>query len=101
MVGLAGWGPRWGANQCLADSLLQLLVHHRLVPADVDREGLCALNRIELESDEVTVPRSRDGVKDPGGFLEHNRHAGPSLQFFLQVFYYRRNEYNQKYLMQI
>ena len=48
---VCGQGEVWGANQCLADSLLQLLVHHRLGPADVDREGLCTLNRNELESD--------------------------------------------------
>ena len=60
-------GRVWEQNQCLADSLLQLLVFHGLVDGDVDREALCALNRVELESNPVTVPRNRSGELEYGG----------------------------------
>ena len=76
-------GHVWGENQCLADSLLQLLIFHGLVDENVDRKHLCAENRRELEDDPITVPRNRWGQWDFGGYLQHDRHAEPTLRFFL------------------
>ena len=81
-----GVGRIWGENDCLADSLLQLLIFHGVVADDVDRKTACLANRVRLEAQEDLVPRDIDGCVDFGGFLQHHRHARPTVEFFLEWF---------------
>ena len=75
-----------GENDCLADSLLQLLIFHGIVADDVDRKAACLANRVRLEAQEDLVPRDVDGCLDFGGFLQHHRHARPTVEFFCERF---------------
>jgi hypothetical protein len=79
-------GQVWGENDCLADSLLQLLISSNVVPEGVDRELACKQNRWNLERQPALVPRTRSGRKDLGGMLQHHRHATATLRFFLDWF---------------
>jgi hypothetical protein len=79
-------GQVWGENDCLADSLLQLLISSNVVPEGVDRELACKQNRWNLERQPALVPRTRSGRKDLGGMLQHHRHATATLHFFLDWF---------------
>ena len=86
------------ANQCLADSLLQLLVSHGFLNdslrTDVDaRIEACAENRRRfVASDGPLQPRDRDPFTNvdaglnPRAFLQHDRHADPSVRFFIDWF---------------
>ena len=58
-----GKGEVWGQNDCLADSLLQLLVAHGVLDESISRDErreACRLNRCLLETsvDERLRPRS-------------------------------------------
>ena len=84
------------ANQCLADSLLQLLIHHGLLSSDIgegDRREACAENRrMFVASDGPLQPRDRDAFSgqdagvNPQAFLQHDVHAAPSVCFFMEWF---------------
>ncbi len=86
----AGWerrvGKVWGENDCLADSLLQLLIERGIVERDVDRELACHACRQHLENSEGLMPRALDGSACSGEMLEHYRHTAPVVKFFLQFF---------------
>ncbi len=75
----------WG-NNCLADSLLQLLIFHGIVAEGVGRKTACSVNRARLEEQEDLVPRDVHGCVDFGGYLQHDRHAQPTLEFFFELF---------------
>ena len=79
-----GVGEVWGENDCLADSLLQLLIFHGVVAEGVVRKTACLANRVRLEAQEDLVPRDIDGNVDLGGFLQHHRHAEPTAEFFFE-----------------
>ena len=79
-------GMVWGENDCLADSLLQLLIFHGVIPEGVDRKAACLANRARLEAVAELVPRDMDGRVDFGGYLQHHRHAQPTLDFFIEWF---------------
>ena len=89
-LGAAGWvrrdGMVWGENDCLADSLLQLLIKRGVIPGDVDRQVACHANRAQLERTQDLLPRDLDGNVCLGGMLEHHRHAAPTVRFFLDFF---------------
>ena len=92
----AGRGLVYGRNDCLADSLLQSLVHAHVFTAisvDERNEG-CRLSRQRLvASDDVQLrPRKRDPFsgadegEDPSAFLQHDVHAGAIVDFFANHF---------------
>ncbi len=83
---VCGTGQVWGHNACLMDSLLQLLMFHGVVREDVDRYSACKANREHLEARPELVPRDVHGHEDYGGYLQHHRHAEPTLQFFIAWF---------------
>ena len=79
----------------MADSLLQLLIAQAVLPADIsepEREAACEANRHALvHSDRPALrPRNLRGAEDPGAFLEHDRHAEATVDFFLRWFGNRR-----------
>jgi hypothetical protein len=89
-------GKVWHRNNCLADSLLQLLVHHRVIYGDGDdlelsepkREAVCSENRdrLCLRNNGRLMPRWANGRADPEAYLQHHVHAGPTIEFFLEQF---------------
>ena len=79
----------------MADSLLQLLIAHGVLAADitdVERDAACEANRRELVHSHLPNRRPRDqrGRNDPRAYLEHDRHAQASVEFFLRRFAARR-----------
>ena len=75
----------------MADSLLQLLIAHGVLASDIteeERDTACEANRHELVHSTLPQRRPRDlrGRDDPGAFLEHDRHAEASIEFFLRWF---------------
>ena len=75
----------------MADSLLQLLIAHGVLPGDivgVEREAACEANRHALVHSDLPGrrPRNLRGEEDPGAFLEHDRHAEATVAFFLRWF---------------
>ena len=88
-------GRVWGRNDCMADSLLQLLMAHGVLATDitdVERDAACEANRRELVHSDLPNRRPRDlrGRDDPRAFLEHDRHAQATVEFFLRWFAVRR-----------
>ena len=93
-----GWqrrdGETWGSNDCLADSLLQLLFESGVVLLPVVSEGeqgtmrreACRENRQALCASDALHPRDSDGVLDPRTYLQHDRHAAATVQFFMNRF---------------
>ena len=84
------FGKLWGRNNCLADSLLQLLVIHRVIHDDqadgeLWRRDACIANRNHLCANPVLHPRDRSGRQDAGAYLQHHVHARPTLKFFLDA----------------
>ena len=85
-------------GDCLADSLLQLLIVHGILPEAlnanfaVGRDMACAAVRAHLcqHADADLRPRNPAGVEDPEAYLEHYRHAAEILSFFLARFERRR-----------
>ena len=71
-----------GCN-CLADSLLELLMGAGLVRRDVDRIEACRANREQLEQTPALQPRDSQGVPSHVAYLEHSRHAGPAILYFV------------------
>ena len=94
----SGWelrrGEVWGENDCLADSLLQLLQAHCVIRGDsvdgslshVARKAACEENRRRLWGDPLLRPRLLSGRHEYGAFLQHDVHAGPTIEFFLTRF---------------
>ena len=92
-----GWelrrGEVWERGDCLADSLLQLLIVHGILPeelnanAAVGRNVACAAVRSHLRqhADADLRPRNAAGVEDPEAYLEHQRHAAEILSFFFAL----------------
>jgi hypothetical protein len=78
-------GNVWLTNNCLADSILQLLIGYGIVAHDIDRRAACLANRAALEAQPDLVPRQRNGARDLGGYLQHHRHAAPTIRFFKQM----------------
>ena len=79
----------------MADSLLQLLIAHGVLATDitdVERDAACEANRRELVHSHLPNRRPRDqrGRNDPRAYLEHDRHAQASVEFFLRRFAARR-----------
>ena len=75
----------------MADSLLQLLIAHGVLASDIteeERDTACEANRHELVHSTLPQRRPRDlrGRDDPRAFLEHDRHAEASVEFFLRWF---------------
>ena len=97
-----GWEKRFGrvfeANNCLADSLLQLLVHHGVLSPEIsepERQKACTANREGLLASDSALglrPRKRDPFtaadlgEDDGAYLQHDVHAVPTVRFFLEWF---------------
>ena len=90
-----GIGEVWGRNDCLADSLLQLLVAHGVLSQDImaperrlERNAACEASRRRLESslNAALRPSSVDGRSGVNQFLEHDRHAAATVEFFLEAF---------------
>ena len=93
-----GWarrdGEAWGSNDCLADSLLQLLFENMVVllPSVSDEElrkvrrDACRENRLLLRASDGLHPCDTSGRPDPGAYLQHDRHAHATVQFFLNRF---------------
>ena len=89
-----GKGKLWGRNNCLADSLFQLLVRHRVIywdPANgacvddvVVRPDLCNRNRDHLCLHETLHPLGVRGERDPDAYLQHHVHGGPTIEFFMK-----------------
>ena len=88
-------GKVWGANNCLADSLLQLLVWHGIVDErvnvspEVDRRDACAACRThlcELPEDRNLFPRNADDTRNDEAYLEKDRHAEAVVRFLCDHF---------------
>jgi hypothetical protein len=79
-------GEIWGKNNCLADSILQLLIKHGLVASEVDRKAACWANRVAIENKAELVPRRQNGSVWFGGYLQHHRHAEAIIRFFFDRF---------------
>ena len=82
-------------NNCLAHSLLKVLLHERFFPPMTAAEELelCEKNRRALvrHADERLRPRVRDannsivaGARHEAAFLQHDLHAAPTVQFFFE-----------------
>ena len=86
----AGWEFGNGmphGNDCLADSLLQLLIMNCVVadvPSAPAPKKACEANRVQLNSSLELRPRNIHGVVAPGAFLQHHRHAEATIMFFLR-----------------
>ena len=85
----AGWvkqrGLVHGENDCLADSLLQLLSHIGILPHldSTAREVACKLNRLNLR----VHPDLEENHRPQGNeFLQENIHSEPTILFFMQHF---------------
>ena len=88
-----GRGEVYGRNDCLTDSLLQVLAHAQLLPAlpREDRDVACEQNRAALQFhyNPALRPRQRDAATgaDLGecstAFLQHDVHADEIVRFFL------------------
>jgi hypothetical protein len=85
------------ANQCLADSLLQLLIRHGCLRGDIGeptRKEACAENRRRLvegpvalrPTDRCPFTGARVAGESPGAFLQHDVHAEPTVRFFMEWF---------------
>ena len=92
-----GDGMVWGDSQCLADSLLQLLQEYGVLSraiSEKERKAACAENRRRLNEhrDPALRPRKRcaftgvDKGEDPRAYLQHDVHAEPTVEFFLEWF---------------
>lgn len=83
------------ANDCLADSLLQLLVRGGFLAECTwdERRMACAQNRRALvDGLEDLRPRQRDSFTnadlgpDPRAYLQHDVHAASTVRFFMEWF---------------
>ena len=97
-----GWekkfGLTFGQNNCLADSLLQLLVRCGVLSSEiteVQREEACAANRSSLQRSDPALglrPRQRDAFtgedhgEDDRAYLQHDVHAAPTVRFLIAWF---------------
>ena len=73
------------ASNCLADSLLQLLVAHGFLRGPISRADssrACRANREALQSQPELRPRDLHGRESEGAYLEHDRHAAAAVEFF-------------------
>ena len=94
-----GWelrkGNVWGRGDCLADSLLQLLIVHGILPEDLnannglERNEACEAVRAHLctHAHSDLRPRNLAGVENHEAYLEHDRHAAEIVSFFLTRFH--------------
>jgi hypothetical protein len=92
-----GHGEVWDDSQCLADSLLQLLKEYGVLSGDIseaERKDACAENRRRLNGhgNHALRPRRRcaftnaDLGEDARAYLQHDVHAEPTVEFFLEWF---------------
>ena len=87
-------GRVWDDNNCLADSLLQLLEAFSIITGTgpdgsvtlEEREAACAACRAHLCADATLAPRETNGRVSRGAFLQHHRHAEAATKFFLLRF---------------
>jgi hypothetical protein len=93
----SGWlwreAAAWDENDCLADSLLQLLHLHGLVlagPKGVgeasvrERKEGCSAARQHLLRSPSLMPRNQYGRAQWDAYLQHHRHAAALVEFFLE-----------------
>jgi hypothetical protein len=91
-----GVGEVWRANNCLADSLLQLMQEHKVIASchKNDRKAACAALREELTNlpeESLLRPMQRDPVNscplalDDRAFLQSNVHGECILIFFFAI----------------
>ncbi len=71
-------------GNCLADSLLELLMHAGLVRRNVDRIEACCANREQLKQTAALHPRDSHGAPSHDAYLEHYLHAGPTILYFVR-----------------
>ena len=76
----------WGANNCLLDSLLQILIRLGFLSRSIDRKSACKNAREHLQLQEDLFLTSVSGGARFGGFLQHHKHAEHALLFFLEQF---------------
>ncbi len=87
-----GWardrGQTWGRNDCMADTLLQLLAFHGVFDAISlpERDEACALSRGHITASDVP-PRTSSRGAEPTAFLEHDRHAAMTVAFLCEHFW--------------
>ena len=93
----SGWlwreAAAWGENDCLADSLLQLLQLHGLVLAGPEGVGeasareraeACSAARQHLLRSPSLMPRDPYGGAQWDAYLQHHRHAAALVDFFIE-----------------
>ena len=78
-------GNPWGQNDCLSDSLLQLMVHHSLLHplSECERRAACAAARDNLRNSLELSPQHRPQGSE---FLQENIHSKPLVKFFFAFF---------------
>jgi len=84
-----GWGlfvASGDKSNCLAHALLHLLILAGLVRDDLNRIEVCRANREELLLVPNLVPRDIANEPKPYEYLEHHRHAGPTILYFVKRF---------------
>ena len=87
-----GWhrrAARGDGNNCLAFSLLRLLMCHGLLVdsiTDAEQIEACRALRWHLINDPRLRPRDASGRPCPEAYLQHHRHAEACIQFFLEHF---------------
>jgi hypothetical protein len=93
----SGWlwseAAAWGENDCLADSLLQLLQLHGLVLAGPEGVGeasareraeACSAARQHLLRSPSLMPRNPYGRAQWDAYLQHHRHAAALVEFVIE-----------------
>ena len=86
---IIGSGQPWGENNCLSDTMLQLLIHAGVLAKDiqlVERQYACAHARLVLCNNVSLTPKAENGVPDYTAFFEHARHADPILRILYAHF---------------
>ena len=90
-----GVGKVWGCNNCLADSLLQLMQLNNIVARAVNREVACDALRLaltQLPLEDPLRPRDRDPVTsrilrvNNRAYLQSDVHGEFILKFFMRYF---------------
>ena len=88
-------GRVWGRNNCLPDSLLQLLEILGLVSCgrgqgerltDPERQVACGEVREHLCAQPELVPRDPDGSENREAYMQHHRHADAIVKHFVSKY---------------
>ena len=80
-----GRGRVWGQNNCLLDTLLQLLIRHGYLAGmrEVDRREQCRACRSMFIRNEALHPRDSSGARAPGAYLQHHIHGSAAVAHFM------------------